>query len=170
MPRTSLTAQDKTTLRTLILNAPETAAMRAAGDDGSLIAWLNSPPPTGAVSSWRNIPARVVAETIDTGEMDNITSGAKQWAIGTIMPMKGGIDATTAGGRKAITDLFANSSVPLTRAAVLVAAQESATRAQAAIGGSNASSASPNVVTALVRDYTGLVTEAEMVEIRGSGW
>lgn len=167
MPRSTLTPQDITALRAVVIASPDTAAMRAEGNDGGIRDWLNAP---SATSAWRNTPAGAVFGAIDFAEMDNITSAAKQWAIGTIMPAKGGIDATTAAGRKAITDLFANSSVPNTRAAVLVAARELATRAQETIGGSNASSASPNVVTALVRDYDGLVAEEEVVAMRAGGW
>lgn len=169
MPRNTLTPQDIAALRALVLAAPETAQLRADGNDGGIRDWLNEIPPS-PVSAWRNLPAGAVFRAIDFAEMDNIAAEAKRWAIGTVMPQKGGIDATTAAGRKAITDLFVNSAVPNTRAAVLAAAQEPATRAQAAIGGANASSASPNVVTALVRDYDGIVTEAEAVAMRGEGW
>lgn len=149
-----LTSQQMATLKVAILSDGALSAAAAGGDYQTIADALNADA-VPVTKAWKSLTPAEVFTAMDSGEIDNITSGAKQWAIGTIMPAQGGIDATKAAGRKAITDLFVNASVPLTRAAVLAAATENATRAEVILGGSNASSASPNVVTALVRNWTG---------------
>ena len=164
----ALTPQQQTTLKTAILADPVLAPL-TSGPTTDLVALqfalnANASP---AQKAWKKLTPAEVFGAMDSGEIDNITSGAKQWAIGTIMPAQGGIDATKASGRKAITDLFANASVPLTRAAILAAATENASVAEVILGGSNASSASPNVVTALVRNWADNLSLQDVRDILG---
>ena len=164
----ALTTAQTATLKAYILADPVLAPL-TSGPTTDLVALQNAlnADASPVQKAWRHLPANEVFAAMDSGEIDNITSGAKQWAIGTIMPAQGGINATTAAGRKAITDLFANASVPLTRAAVLAAATENASVAEVALGGSSASSASPNVVTALVRNWSGDLSLQDVREVLG---
>jgi hypothetical protein len=150
----ALDPASRQTIKSAVLANPTAAGFRTAGDAASLLAWLNAAA-SPTVSCWRSIGPKMLASAVDPSEADNLSVG-KTTALRLVLDYLGGIDATTTSGRKAISDLFPNASVPNTRAAALAVAQEPITNAQAAFSTVDATSPTPTAVTAKVRTFAGL--------------
>ena len=155
-----MTLSELQTLRAAIDGSTDPVVMVArlpdTRDDGAVRAWCNAASPTVA---WQRVTPAMAANAIDLSEMDNaaMTAG-KRDAVRLALDHFNGFDATTAAGRKAITDLFPNTGASASRAGMLSAARRFATNAEAAFGGADATSAAPTPAVAKVLTRAGQVS------------
>jgi hypothetical protein len=141
-----LTTAQKTTLAAAFRAEPSLATAVAAGDTYTIADWCNA---VSAQDAWNpSLSAKDLFEATDIAKFDNLTAGKRDaW---NLMLTYAPVDCSRNKIRKAIEDTWgATDSV-----AVLQACTRKATNAEAAIGGT---SATTNTVTALKLDWVGTV-------------
>lgn len=151
----SLSNSQRNTLRSAVIADQTASALRTAGDVTGLLNWLNG---ASATVAWR---AAAEARTLDEGAayatFDSIAAGKRDaWDIFLRYAPR---DMGKNKNRALVTDVWGNATAGSVAESVLQAATETATRAQAAIGGT---SKSTGTVTGLDRTWAGTVSEADV--------
>jgi len=165
----SLTNSQFNILKAAIIADPVAGPLRTAGDAYSLLAWCNAP---SAVSAWR--PA-VTADEIYAAHKINdyiARSGtdatAERMAFDSMTRVGRIHNFTISAVRAGVANIFSSTggAANSSRTAIFAAAQEFATNAQAAIGGTQQSvgntSQMGETVTALKRSFGDLVRDSEV--------
>lgn len=159
----ALTPAQFNTLKNAIIADPVAGPMRTAQDTFSLLAWCNG---ASATSAWRtNVSGNEVYDAHKPVEY--IARIASERSAFDLMAVAGRLhDFTVASKRNGVADIFSGTTNNTSRTAIFAVAQEFATRAQAAIGGTSASvggtSNMAETVTALKRNFVGLVSQDEV--------
>lgn len=158
----SLTTAQFNTLKAAVIADPTAAAARTAGDTYTLLQWCNGPSTTKA---WRpRVPGTEVYAAHVPDEYIN-RSIPERGAFDLMCLVPQPHDFTQARTRTGVANIFSGTTQSSSRTTIFAAAQEFATNAQAAIGGTNASvgaiTGMTETVTALVRTYTDQVTQDE---------
>lgn len=164
MGRATLTNTDRATLRTFVQNAADCADWRAAGDDGSIAAWLNTQEPTPTKAWNSSCNPQLIDEATDWSRFDNVvTVAAKQnaWLHRFFVYAR---DFSVNAIRKWVTDTWGTGTEAQ---AILTAALANATRAQAALGGTSKTTAT---IAGLDRTFVGQVQAGDVALMRGTGW
>lgn len=156
-------------LRSAILSDQAIAALVEANDDQAIADYMNQPADP-AVSAWREnfAPADLFEATKLT---DYIARNNGERAGYDLLMSRESIDATRKAVRDAILEIFAGTSNNSSKAAIVAAMQEAATRAQVAIGGTSRTvgpDAQGFSATALVRRFSGQLSAADVsILLRG---
>ncbi len=150
------------TLKTAIIADPIAGPMRAAGDSYSLLAWCNGP---SATLAWRaNVrgaevyhvhkPVEYIARSVAERNAFDLMAGSDRIH-----------DFTVAAKRNGVADIFSGSTNSSSRTAIFNVAQEYATNAQLALGGTTVSVGGnanmSETVSAFKRNFSGQVTQEE---------
>lgn len=156
MATTTLTNAQFQTLLAAVTGDATANGYKLAGDSYSLLAWCNGAA-SPAQPAWRlNVPAQDADEAATYTTYDSLIAGKRDsWGIF----LRFNRDFSRNKVRNWVTDVWGNATAGSIAEAVLQAGTESATRAQAAIGGT---SKTTGTVTALDRNYVGLVSQAEV--------
>jgi hypothetical protein len=149
-------------LKAAIIATPVANAFRIAGDAYGLLAWCNA---AGAVSAWKpNVLAADIYAAHKITEYIN-RSAAERQAFDLMVTGNRIHDFTKLATRKGVSDIFSGTTQNTSRTSIFAAAQELATNAQTAIGGTEVSVGGDanmaETVTALKRTWAGLVTMTE---------
>ena len=157
-----LTQQQLATLKAAIFaeTAPSIVQARApeTRDDRVIASFYNTDSPT---KRWARVMPDKLRDAIDLSEMDGLTQG-KRDVIDWALTVFNGYDATTAAGRKAITDSFPSSGAQNSRVAVLAAATPFASRFEMLFPTTDATSLGNQAVTAKVLTVYGPVSIDEV--------
>lgn len=130
----------------------------AARDDGSLRTWLNQP---SATQAWgESVAAKTLDEGADYSTFDSIAAGKRDaWAIFLQYAPR---DMSKNKNRKVVTDVWGNATAASTAEAILQAATQPATHAEAYLGGA---AAATGTVSAIKRTWVGVVTLDDVATI-----
>lgn len=139
-------------LATAINAEPELAAFLAAGDDGSIAAWLNAP--HASTVAWRrDVPKADLFAATDVTKFDSLTAGKRDaWRL---MLDFAPVSFTVGKMRKAVTDVWGAADA----AAILADFVRPATKAEAILGGTNRTE---STVSALVLNAEGALTPSDI--------
>lgn len=155
-----MTPEQLTTLRAAIIADPTAGPIRASGDTYSLLAWCNGPSST---SAWRTAVGGSEIYNAHKPVEYIARSAAERQAFDLMCCGDRSHDFTVASKRNGVADIFSGSTNNTSRTAIFAAAQEFATNAQIALGGTNASVGGnanmAETVTALKRNWSGFVTQ-----------
>jgi len=155
-----MTPQQLATLKTAIIADPTAGPMRTAGDSASLLAWCNGPSSTRA---WRTSVGG--AEVYDAHKpVEYIARSAAERQAFDLMCFGDRVhDFTVAAKRNGVADIFSGATNNTSRTAIFAVAQEMATNAQLALGGSTVSvggnAAMSETISAYRRNWSGQVTQ-----------
>jgi hypothetical protein len=145
------------TLKAGAMADPTAAAFIAAGDDYGLADWLNATAP-GPVKAWRSYVDRAdIFDATPITNFDGLTAGKRDaWKL---LIDNAPVDFSRNKVRAAVVDIWAAAQAT----SILTDMTENATRAESIIGGSTATDAT---VTALRRDWVGVISPAEASLVR----
>lgn len=159
----NLTAVQLLTIRAAIIADPAASLMRTAGDAYGVWQWANAP---SATMAWRTQVNGT--EIYDTHRpVDYIARSVAERSAFDLMaePIRRH-DFTVAAKRNGVADIFSGNTNSNSRTLIFVMAQEPATNAQMALGGTNASVGSTpamtETVTALKRNFADSVSQDEI--------
>ena len=159
----SLLLAQRITLLAAVKADATAGPMRTAGDSFSLLAWCNGP---SATQAWRvNVTG---SEVYDAHKITDYIarSAAERSAFDLLANMNRAHDFSAAAKRNGVADIFSGTINQTSRTAIFTVAQEAATNAQMALGGSNASVGGTanmaEVVTAFKRTLTGQVDHGDV--------
>jgi hypothetical protein len=149
------------TLKTFVQNSsvPAIVAARTAGATFDLMNLLNADY-SPATKGWRFVDKATVVKVWSEAEVNNLTTSNMN-AMNIVLTHASGFDCTKSSGPLPITDIWSNGVAPLTRTALLNAALENISVAEQVLGGTSVTSATPQSLTGLVRNWVGDVTQEE---------
>lgn len=155
-----MTPQQLATLKAALIADPVAGPIRASGDTYSLLAWCNGPSST---SAWRiNVTG---AEVYDAHKpVEYIARSAAERQAFDMMCFGDRVhDFTVAAKRNGVADIFSGATNNTSRTAIFAVAQEMATNAQLALGGTTVSVGGTanmsETVLAFKRTWAGQVTQ-----------
>lgn len=157
-----MTPSQLATLKTAVIADPVAGPLRAAGDAFSLLAWCNGPSGTLA---WRTAVSG--SEIYDAHKpVEYIArSAAERSAFDQMAIPERSHDFNVAAKRNGVADIFSGATNSTSRTAIFSVAQEPATNAQLALGGSTVSVGGnanmSETVSAFKRTWSGQVTADE---------
>lgn len=156
MATTNFTDSQLQTLKAAILADPTAAAAKAAGDTYTLLQWLNGVTTT---SAWRTrVGGAEIYDAHKPVEYIN-RSVAERSAFDLMSEPIRNHDFTNLAKRNGVADIFSGATNNTSRTAIFTIAQEFATNAQLAFGGTTVSvggtTAMSETVSALKRTFTG---------------
>lgn len=158
-----LTPTQVGTLKTYIQGVPALLVMTSGPTtDLTGLAELLNAEVSPTVKAWQFVSNDQIVAAWDVSELDGLSQG-KRDAMQLAMQFAGGFNCEVSTGPKVITDLFPNSGAGASRVALLALAQTNATLAQQVLGGSVVVSASPQNISALVRNFTGQITFGDLL-------
>lgn len=157
-----MTPAQLATLKTAIIADPTAGPMRAAGDAYSLLAWCNGP---SATLAWRTSVSGTEVYDAHKPTEYIARSAAERSAFDLMCDGIRAHDFTIAAKRNGVADIFSGPTNSSSRTAIFTVAQEYATNAQLALGGSTVSVGGTGnmseTVSAYKRNFSGQVTTAE---------
>ena len=153
-------------LKAAVIADPVAGPMRIAGDAFSLKIWCNS---ASVSDAWRTRVTEVEVYAAHKIK-EYINRSAPERSAFDLMVCSGREhDFTLAKTRNGVADIFSGVTNSTSRKSIFTAAQEKATNAQLALGGTSASVGGTadmaETVTALKRNYLDQVTEAEVAQL-----
>lgn len=159
-----LTRAQLVTLKAAVVANATANALFVAGDTPTLTAFVNA---ATATDAWReSVPATDMVAALKFATYDGIVGG-KRDAFRLMLDF-GPVDATRAALRKGIEDIFTVTGTytdSTQMGAMFAACTEKATWAQVALG--STTPAAIGGVTAIKRNYAGLVTQDEISKLAG---
>lgn len=159
----SLDISQRQTLKAAMLLVPAMAAAIAAGDTYSMLLWCNG---NSTTSAWRKtVPGAEVYAAHKPKEY-MARSAAERQCFDLMVLQPGDLNFTVGKIRNGIADVFSGTTNQTSRTAIFAAAQELATNAEVALGGSQVSvggnSDMAEVVSAFNRNWVGEVEQEDV--------
>lgn len=158
-----MTPAQLATLKTAIIADPTAGPMRAAGNTVSLLAWCNG---SSATLAWRTAVSGTEVYDAHKPVEYIARSNQERGAFDLMCGSNRQHDFTVAAKRNGVADIFSSATNSTSRTAIFAVAQEYATNAQLALGGSTASVGNngnmSETVSAFKRNWIGYVTQDEV--------